>query len=395
MYEGLNSRPLIVGSERLPRFRERAVEVLKSRVTSQCRTLEACPPCTAAAQRTEETVPCRGLPNDSTEGRRSVRRLAIVAVLSLVVLGLGLGACGAVVASAFGGAAGTSGQPAGGPGGPAGESGGGAATDGLAVPASWVTLERGAAATCPGLGWSLLGAIGRVESDSGRSRFPGVTSGANAYGAEGPMQFEQATFEEYAVVGPGGATPASPYDPVDAVYTAARMLCANGAATPSGVFGAVFDYDHSVLYVETVLVLARAFADDPSLDSVPASALAFAAAQLGTPYVWGGESSGGYDCSGLVQASYRSVGVELPRVAQTQYDAGPLLRPRAAVEPGDLIFFGSGPTGVSHVGMYVGSGDMIDAPHTGTVVRVQRAPLSSGASWGSEVVVGETRPSAA
>ena len=97
-------------------------------------------------------------------------------------------------------------------------SGGGRAP---ALPAGWAALEQAAAATCPGLSWSVLAAIGTVESDSGRSTAPGVPSGANPAGAEGPFQFEPATFAAYATVGPGGARPASPYDPVDAVYTAA------------------------------------------------------------------------------------------------------------------------------------------------------------------------------
>ena len=63
----------------------------------------------------------------------------------------------------------------------------------------------------------MLAAIGRVESDSGQSDAAGVASGANFAGAEGPMQFEPATFALYGVVGPGGADPASPYDPVDAI----------------------------------------------------------------------------------------------------------------------------------------------------------------------------------
>lgn len=106
-----------------------------------------------------------------------MRRLAVVMVVSMVALGLGLGACGSVVASAFGGTAG--------PGTTGGAPGASSSTaEGPAVPASWEALDRGAAGTCPGLGWSVLAAIGRVETDSGRSRLPGVASGSNAFGAE-------------------------------------------------------------------------------------------------------------------------------------------------------------------------------------------------------------------
>ena len=97
-----------------------------------------------------------------------------------------------------------------------------------AVPAAWLALYEKAAATCPGMPWTVLAAIGTVETGSGQSTAPGVRSGANSAGAEGPMQFEPPTFAAYATVGPGGARPASPYDPIDAVYTAAALLCANG-----------------------------------------------------------------------------------------------------------------------------------------------------------------------
>ncbi|MGA2836189.1 MAG: NlpC/P60 family protein [Acidimicrobiales bacterium] len=276
----------------------------------------------------------------------------------------------------------------GGPGTPsAATSSGGSPTPAQASPAlttGWTALDSSAAATCPGLPWSVLAAIGAVESDSGRSTAPGVDSGANAAGAEGPMQFEPATFAAYATVGPGGASPPDPYDPVDAVYTAAAMLCADGGGRAATLRSAVLDYNHSTPYVDTVLVLSIAFAADPTVDGTVVTALSFAAEQLGTPYVWGGTGPDGFDCSGLAQAAYGAAGVRLPRVAQDQYDAGPAVPDGATVLPGDLVFFGTGPTGVDHVGIYVGSGLMVDAPHTGAVVRVEPA------EWGG--FVGATRP---
>jgi cell wall-associated NlpC family hydrolase len=261
-----------------------------------------------------------------------------------------------------------------------------------AVPAAWELLEQQAAATCPGLDWSVLAAIGRVESDSGRSDLPGVASGANPAGAEGPMQFEPATFAAYAVVRPGGAVPPSPYDPVDAVYTAAALLCANGAGDPAGLEGALYDYNHDDTYVATVLLLALALQAAPALLGDAASAIAYAAAQLGTPYLYGGETPGvGFDCSGLVQAAYASGGVALPRVAQDQFDAGPAVGPGPS-EPGDLVFFGSGPDDVEHVGLVLAPGVMVDAPSTGSVVRVEAFPDQPGASWGDQIEVGITRP---
>jgi cell wall-associated NlpC family hydrolase len=328
-----------------------------------------------------------------------VQRTAVAAVAALMVVGGGLGACGIIVAAGAGGpsGAGATAVPAGGTPAGAGTAGpGGAgippASDEPAVPVAWEQLDDGAAATCTGLGWSVLAAIGRVESDSGRSSAAGVASGANAAGAEGPMQFEPATFAAYAVVGPGGATPPSPYDPVDAVYTAAHLLCADGAGSGAGLYDAVWDYDHSETYAETVLVLAEALTADPQLRTVPATAVAFSAQQLGVPYRWGGTGTGGYDCSGLVQAAYRAAGIAIPRTAQDQFDAGPVLTPATGVEPGDLVFFGTSAADVGHVGILVGDGEMIDAPDTGTVVRVQATPTVPGARWGTDVVVGVTAP---
>lgn len=215
------------------------------------------------------------------------------------------------------------------------------------------------------------------------------------------MQFEPATFAAYdRPTPPGGAVPPSPYDPTDAVYAAARDLCANGARGGADLAGAVFAYNHSSAYVAQVLDLAAAYgATTPAAAPGAAGevALQWALAQVGTPYVWGGEQPGvGFDCSGLAQAAYQRAGISLPRVAQDQFDAGPVLPAGTPLAPGDLVFFGGGPAEVTHVGLFVGTQDgralMVDAPHTGAVVRVEAFTPEVGAAFGADGYVGATDP---
>ena len=129
------------------------------------------------------------------------------------------------------------------------------------IPADYLAWYMAAAKTCPGLPWSVLAGIGEVESDHGRSTLPGIRSGANSAGAEGPMQFEPATFSQFAVNADPGQ-PLSPYDPADAIYTAAAMLCASGArgGSPAGLQNAVFAYNHAQWYVSEVMAWAAKYA---------------------------------------------------------------------------------------------------------------------------------------
>jgi cell wall-associated NlpC family hydrolase len=94
----------------------------------------------------------------------------------------------------------------------------------------------------------------------------------------------------------------------------------------------------------------------------------------GTPYVWGGTTPAGFDCSGFTQYVYAQLGVQLPRTSEEQAATGTPVASLAAAQPGDLVFF-AGSDGTTsepgHVGIYVGNGDMIDAPYTGATVQVQ------------------------
>jgi cell wall-associated NlpC family hydrolase len=115
--------------------------------------------------------------------------------------------------------------------------------------------------------------------------------------------------------------------------------------------------------------------------SLGARVVALARRELGVPYVWGGESPAGFDCSGLVAYVYGRLGVSLPRVAADQYRAGRHVA-RSVLRAGDLVFF----DGLDHVGIYIGGGRFIHAPHTGDVVRI-----SSLTGWYDETYVGASR----
>ncbi|MFG2313742.1 C40 family peptidase [Streptomyces tendae] len=116
-------------------------------------------------------------------------------------------------------------------------------------------------------------------------------------------------------------------------------------------------------------------------NSRAAAAVAYAYQKLGSPYVWGATGPNAFDCSGLTQAAYRAAGVSLPRTTYAQIDAGRRV-PRSELLPGDLVFFYSG---ISHVGIYVGKGQMIHAPNPSAPVRV--APVDEMPFAGATRVV--------
>jgi peptidoglycan DL-endopeptidase CwlO len=102
---------------------------------------------------------------------------------------------------------------------------------------------------------------------------------------------------------------------------------------------------------------------------------------LGTPYVWGGASPGGFDCSGLVAYAYSQVGVSLPHYTGAQWNVGVPVS-RGDLQAGDLVFF----DGLGHVGIYIGGGQFIHAPHSGDVVKI-----SSMTGWYDSTYVGARR----
>ena len=96
------------------------------------------------------------------------------------------------------------------------------------------------------------------------------------------------------------------------------------------------------------------------------TAIAFACDQLGEPYLWAAAGPGSWDCSGLMMGAWGAAGVSLPHSSQMQAGYGTPVSP-SALQAGDLVFFN---TPISHVGMYLGNGLMIHAPHSGDVVRI-------------------------
>lgn len=254
------------------------------------------------------------------------------------------------------------------------------------IPPVYLALYMAAARTCPGLPWAVLAGIGQVESDHGQSRAPGVQSGKNFAGAQGPMQFEPGTFAQYAVnADPGAAL--SPYDPADAIYTAAAMLCANGAAsaTEAGIRQAIFAFNHSQAYVTGVLTWATRYTL-PAPSGFAATAIAFAIRQLGKPYQWGATGPDAYDCSGLVYAAYAAAGIHIARTTFQWRQDGTQV-PLSQIQPGDLLFSAGSdgtPANPGHVVMYLGGGQIIQAPQTGEDVQIDPLDLAG--------VVVATRP---
>ena len=294
------------------------------------------------------------------------------------------------------------------------------------IPANYLALFK-ATGRKYGIPWVILAGIGKVESDDGRSTLPGVHSGANAFGAAGPMQIgiggAAGNTWGGAPVHPAGEQVsgvaidanhdgvASVYEPADAIAGAARYLLGHGVL--DNVNGAIFAYNHLESYVQTVLQWAGTYASggfsvspvtvddapdclpgvDTAASSAAATAIAYAEQQLGKPYQWGGTGPDAFDCSGLVMMAYRAAGIDIPRTSQEQWAWGPRV-PASQVEPGDLAFFvGSDGTVAApgHVGLVIGGGYMIEAYATGFPIRVapyrDRNPVGFTRPWAHRGIV--------
>ena len=127
------------------------------------------------------------------------------------------------------------------------------------VPANWIDLFKASAAQyCPGLSWTVLAAIGEIESGDG------ANEGPSSAGAEGPMQFEPSTWAMWGTDGFGQTGTPDIWNPLDAVPSAARLLCASGGGSSATLSGAIFSYNHATWYVNEVLALAAEYAQNHS-----------------------------------------------------------------------------------------------------------------------------------
>jgi cell wall-associated NlpC family hydrolase len=105
-----------------------------------------------------------------------------------------------------------------------------------------------------------------------------------------------------------------------------------------------------------------------------------ALAKRGDPYRWGADGPGAFDCSGLVQYAYAKAGISMPHSSAAQYQRGTPVA-RGAWKPGDLLFYGSGPSAIHHVAIYVGNGEVVHAPNAGEPVKVVPAPNGAGSDY--------------
>ncbi|MGD9484493.1 bifunctional lytic transglycosylase/C40 family peptidase [Streptomyces sp. TRM70308] len=276
------------------------------------------------------------------------------------------------------------------------------------VPAQYERLVRDWGGLCPELSPPLLAA--QLYQESGWN--PQARSPADAMGIG---QFIPGTWATHGLDANGDGK-ANVWDPEDAIPSAASYDCALAGyvddvpgdpvanmlaaynAGPYAVikYNGVPPYAETQNYVKRIRSLETSFAQQrerlsPSRQA--AGAIHFAQEKLGTPYLWGGdgtpEDGGRFDCSGLTKAAYASVGIELPRVANDQWNSGPHPA-RDELLPGDLVFFAhdrGDSRSIHHVGIYVGGGYMIDAPYTGAVIRF--SPIDSLPDY-----FGATRPTA-
>lgn len=304
------------------------------------------------------------------------------------------------------------------------------------IPSNYFTLYQAAAkkwSIRTADGWTVLAAIGWVETQHGTLKgadgkpLQGVLSGENPWGAGGQMQFLLSTWNRVAYDADHDGQK-SRYDPADAIFSAAKLLKVHifgpGVSeerpgrplTNAELYRSIFSYNHSDVYVNDVLRVANQYANGYTLGppnyggqkcvsagpkgsalgrSIAVNAAHFTNPRRGkgvaptppttqvgpVPYVWGGNTPAGFDCSGLVVYAVKEVSggrINLPRTSQAMWNGniGDKV-PRNQLAPGDLLFFRmngqNGVQGPAHVGVYYGVYNgrrwMVEAPRTGEDVK--------------------------
>ncbi|MFG2789982.1 NlpC/P60 family protein [Streptomyces sp. NPDC048419] len=270
----------------------------------------------------------------------------------------------------------------------------------LAVPSQYKSLIEDAGHSCSEVTPNILGALLTQESGFNPKAHSQV-------GAEGIAQFMPSTWESQGIDGNGDGK-RDVWDPADAIPSAAAYLCGiakdvkgvpgdpqsnmlaayNAGSGAVRKYGGVPPYKETQNYVKSIQALAKQPSSGKTATTTQAeSAISAAKATLGTPYSWGGgnasgpstgtccspkgrtgKQTSGFDCSGLTLYAYAKAGISLPRTAAEQYAASEPVKP-GDVRPGDLVFYGSSPASIHHVGLYIGGGWILDAPRPGTKVR--------------------------
>ncbi|WP_286246610.1 C40 family peptidase [Streptomyces graminofaciens] len=254
-----------------------------------------------------------------------------------------------------------------------------------------------------------------VFPDTDGGKWDGTASGERAVG---PFQFLPSTWEGVGKDASGDKT-ADPHNADDAALGAAVYLCGNGRdlTKRAQLKAAILQYNHSNEYVSNVLGWIdqyTAAAKDPDLKNVTGkvrTVIEAALSQRGVPYSWGGgnakgkstgiccspsgksgESIKGFDCSGLTVYAYAKAGIQLPRTAAAQAGVGqriPASLGTGALKAGDLVFYADAPgrdATIYHVGIYLGSGQMVNAPRPGTVVRLDAVNAMPGYAGGARLL---------
>ncbi|MFE2700816.1 C40 family peptidase [Streptomyces mirabilis] len=251
--------------------------------------------------------------------------------------------------------------------------------------------------------------------DTDNGRWDGTASGERAVG---PFQFLPSTWASIGKDANGDKT-ADPHNADDAALGAAVYLCGNGRdlTQRSQLEAAILQYNHSTEYLSNVLGWIdqyTAAAKNPDMKNVSGrvrTVLAAALSQRGVPYSWGGGNANGpstgiccspsgksgaditgFDCSGLTLYAYAKAGVQLPRTAAAQARVGKRIPPSlgtSALKAGDLVFYAYAPgrdATIYHVGIYLGSGQMVNAARPGTVARLDAVNAMSGYAGGARLL---------